>query len=195
MAGVRKDMTEKSDEEAAVGVETRNVFLDTEVFRSYGHNLNSETMKVFGGYVADGVFVLYTTDVTLREVSRQLGTMERELTKRANRVVGNTGDRDAVDCRRQPSWSGLGSNGRTVHDTRHHPADALGGGLNVPVADMHVTQRHLHLGVAEQTRHHRQRNALHRCLAGKCVPEVVKAHVFQAGAPSHKLLWTAEVSS
>ena len=90
-------------------------------------------------------------------------------------IVGNTGGRGAADCRRQPSWRGLRPNGRAVNDSRHHPADALSGGLDVPVTDVCVAQRHLHLGVAEQTRHHRQRNALHRCLAGKCMPEIVKA--------------------
>ena len=69
------------------GLETRNIFLDTEVFRSYGHNLNAKTMRVLGGYVADGIFVLHTTDVTLREVSHQIGAMERELTNRANKVA------------------------------------------------------------------------------------------------------------
>ena len=62
-----------------------------------------------------------------------------------------------------------------MHDSRHHPADTLGGGLDVAVADVRVAQGHLHLSVAEQTRHHGQRNALHRRLAGKRVPEVVKA--------------------
>ena len=67
------------------------------------------------------------------------------------------------------------------------PPDALGGGLDVPVTDVCVTQRHLHLGVAEQTRHHRQRNALHRRLAGKRVPEVVKAHILDTGQLPHLL--------
>ena len=53
-------------------------------------------------------------------------------------IVGNTGGRGAADCRRQPSWRGLRPNGRAVNDSRHHPADALGGGLDVPVADVRV---------------------------------------------------------
>ena len=44
-------------------------------------------MKVLGKYIANGVFVLHTTDVTLREVRRQLGEMERKLTNRANKVA------------------------------------------------------------------------------------------------------------
>ena len=79
-------MTEIYNAGDRVGLETRNIFLDTEVFRSYDHNLNAKHMKVLGGYIADGVFVLHTTDVTLREVCRQLGDMERKLTNRANKV-------------------------------------------------------------------------------------------------------------
>ena len=67
----------------------------------------------------------------------------------------------------------------------NHPADAVGSGLDVPVTDMRVAQGHLHLGVAEQTRHHRQRNSLHRRLAGKRVPEIVKAHILDTAQLPH----------
>ena len=80
-------MTGTCNEEHPVGLETRNIFLDTEVFRSNGHNLNTNIMKLLGSYVADGIFVLHTTDVTLREVGRQIDAMETDLTNRANRVV------------------------------------------------------------------------------------------------------------
>ena len=84
----RGEESERNSNEAdRVCLETRNIFLDTEVFRSCGHNLNAETMKVLGNYIADGVFVFHTTDVTLREVRRQLGEMERKLTNRANKVA------------------------------------------------------------------------------------------------------------
>ena len=86
---------------------------------------------------------------------------------------------------RQPSWSELRPGGRSVHDPRHRPADALGGGLDVPVADMGVAQRHLHLGVAEQTGHHRQRNAPHRRLAGKPVPQIVRPDIDQTRFRAH----------
>ena len=55
----------------------------------------------------------------------------------------------AGDCRWKPSRCSLRPDGRSVHDARHHPADALGGGLDLAVADVRVAQRHLHLGVAE----------------------------------------------
>ena len=80
-------MTDTCNEEYPVGLETRNVFLDTEVFRSYRHNLNAKTMEVLGRYVEEGILVLHTTNVTLREVSRQLGAMESELTNRANKIA------------------------------------------------------------------------------------------------------------
>ena len=57
---------------------TRNIFLDTEVLRPYGHDLNAETMKILGGYVADGIFVLHTTDVALREVGREIVAIFKE---------------------------------------------------------------------------------------------------------------------
>ena len=80
-------MTDTCNEEHPVGLETRNIFLDTEVFRSNGHNLNTKVMKLLGRYVADGIFVLHTTDVTLREVSKQISVMERDLTNRANDIA------------------------------------------------------------------------------------------------------------
>ena len=82
-------MTDTCNEEHSIGLETRNIFLDTEVFRSNGHNLNTKIMKLLGRYVADGVFVLHITDITLREVSRQIDTMEAELKNRVNRVVND----------------------------------------------------------------------------------------------------------
>ena len=82
-------MTESGNVDLPVGLETRNVFFDTEVFRSCGHNLNSGLMWVFGCYMDDGVFEFHTTDVTLREVARQLHVLERQVTVRANKVAGD----------------------------------------------------------------------------------------------------------
>lgn len=73
--------------EQPVGLETRHIFLDTEVYRSCGHNLNAKPMQVLGRYVTEGAFVLHTTDVTLREVRGQIGDMQRELANEANRVA------------------------------------------------------------------------------------------------------------
>ena len=70
-----------------VGLETRHIFLDTEVYRSFGHNLQAQPMQVLGRYVEDGVLVLHTTDVTLREVRRQIGDMEQELAIEVRKVA------------------------------------------------------------------------------------------------------------
>ena len=80
-------MAKRRTREQSVGLETKHIFLDTEVYKSCGHNLNAKPMQVLGRYVADGVFVLHTTDVTLREVQRQIGDMERELANEANKVA------------------------------------------------------------------------------------------------------------
>ena len=83
---------------------------------------------------------------------------------------------------------------RSIHDSSHHPADALGGGLDVSVTDVCVAQRHLHLGVAEQTRHNGQRNALHCRLAGKRVSEIVQPDVLQSGPGPDGLPGTVEAA-
>ena len=57
-------MTDACNEECPVGLETRNIFLDTDVFRSNAHNLNTKIMKLLDRYVANGIFVLHSTDVT-----------------------------------------------------------------------------------------------------------------------------------
>ena len=85
-------MIEPRNESDEVGLETRNLFLDTEVFSSQDYKLDTKLMKILGQYVADGVFVLHTTDVTLREVNRKLADMEKRLTKRANRVAEELND-------------------------------------------------------------------------------------------------------
>lgn len=79
-------MTETPSDQHSFGLRTRNVFLDTELYRSHAHNLRTKMMKLLGNYVADGIFLLHVTDVTLREVRRQISTMEREMTNRANKV-------------------------------------------------------------------------------------------------------------
>ena len=76
-------------EEPSVGLETRHVFLDTEVFRANHHDLNTNIMRVLARYIEDGIFLLHTTDVTLREVSRQIGAMEAELITRVNKVFND----------------------------------------------------------------------------------------------------------
>ena len=80
-------MNETPSDKHSFGLRTRNVFLDTEFYRSSAHNLRTKMMKVLGNYVTDGIFYLHITDVTLREVRNQISTMEREMTNRANKVA------------------------------------------------------------------------------------------------------------
>ena len=77
---------ESPNDQRSFGLRTRNVFLDTQVYRSHAHNLRTKVMELLRNYVADGIFLLHITDVTLREVRRQIHTMEREVTSRANKV-------------------------------------------------------------------------------------------------------------
>ena len=54
-------MTQSGNADPPVGLQTRNIFLDTEVFRSSDHNLNAELMRLFACYMDDAVFELHTT--------------------------------------------------------------------------------------------------------------------------------------
>ena len=80
-------MTQSGSTDPPVGLETRNIFLDTEVFRSCDHNLETDLMWVLGCYMDDAVFDVHTTDVTLREVARQLLLREKEVTASANQAA------------------------------------------------------------------------------------------------------------
>lgn len=80
-------MNKQQTHEQPAGVETRHVFLDTGVFRSFGHSLDAKPIQLLGRYVVDGVFVLHTTDITLGEVRRQIEDMERKLANEANKVA------------------------------------------------------------------------------------------------------------
>lgn len=69
----------------AAGLETRHIFFDTQVYRAYGHDLGSGPLEIIADYIAEGVFILHTTDITLKEVSAQLDFMQTELILQANR--------------------------------------------------------------------------------------------------------------
>lgn len=51
---------------------TRNVFLDTQVYRQLGHNPDNGLLQEFGKRVLEGGLVLHTSDITLAEIQRQL---------------------------------------------------------------------------------------------------------------------------
>lgn len=51
---------------------TLHVFLDTQVYRRFGHNPESPPLVALRDHLDAGRLVLHTTDVTLAEVRRQL---------------------------------------------------------------------------------------------------------------------------
>ncbi|WP_245510013.1 PIN domain-containing protein [Rhizobium leguminosarum] len=77
-------------------LETRHVFLDTEVYRQFGHNPDAAPLRELGKKVLAGQLILHTTDITLAEISRQLAEYvaesAREL-KRVGKSVGRLHDR------------------------------------------------------------------------------------------------------
>lgn len=91
------------------GLKTRHIFLDTEAYRTCGHNLYAQPMLTLKRYIDRGVFEVHTTDVTLSEVKSQLIKMERELISNANR-----------QSRLLDRW-----NNRFKRDSRKFPVPAL----------------------------------------------------------------------
>ncbi len=55
------------------GLTTRHVFLDTQAYRAHAHDLSSAPFKVLGDLIGEDRVTLHTTDITLKEVSRQIG--------------------------------------------------------------------------------------------------------------------------
>jgi hypothetical protein len=53
-------------------LQTRHVFLDTEVYRRAGFNLSNSQFVLLRGLVNEGQISLHTTDITLAEIRRQL---------------------------------------------------------------------------------------------------------------------------
>jgi hypothetical protein len=68
-----------------VGLKTRHVFLDTEVYRRYGHNLDDKVLQTLLKQIKDDVCTLHTTDITLSEVRRQIGDMAAEVAQAVNK--------------------------------------------------------------------------------------------------------------
>lgn len=55
-----------------VGLETRHVFLDTETYKSFGHNLKSEPLAELTSHLREGALILHITDITLSEIERHI---------------------------------------------------------------------------------------------------------------------------
>ena len=58
--------------------------------------------------------------------------------------------------------------------------DPLGRLLDFPVPEMGVSQRRADIGMAKQAGDHRHRHAVHHCVAGMGMPEIVKANTLDA---------------
>jgi predicted nucleic acid-binding protein len=59
-------------------LETRHVFLDTDVYRQLGHNPDTAPLQELGKKIAAGQLILHTTDITLAEIRRQLAEFVAE---------------------------------------------------------------------------------------------------------------------
>jgi hypothetical protein len=72
-------------EDTSAGLKTRHVFLDTEVYRRYGHNLNDKVLQRLLQLTKDHISTLHITDITLAEIQRQLGDMAAEVAQAVNK--------------------------------------------------------------------------------------------------------------
>ena len=82
-------MSERSKE---AGLKTRHVFLDTEVYRRYGHNLSDKVLQRLLQLTKDHICELHITDITLAEVEYQLSELATEVAQavnKANRLLRN----------------------------------------------------------------------------------------------------------
>jgi hypothetical protein len=74
------------------GLETRHIFLDTEVYRRYGHNLSDRVLQRLLQLTKDHISTLHITDITLEEINRQLGDLAAEVAvavNKGNRMLRN----------------------------------------------------------------------------------------------------------
>src|ERR1700730_16436923 len=70
------------------GLRTRHVFLDTEVYRQYRHNLSAKPLQSFLAHIKDQIFTLHITDITTSEIERQIRELAAEVAqdlKKANK--------------------------------------------------------------------------------------------------------------
>lgn len=85
------------------GLETRHIFLDTEVYRRYGHNLNDKVLRRLLQVTKDHISTLHITDITIEEINRQLGDTAAEVAQAVNK--GNRLLKNWRHARLQPQGS------------------------------------------------------------------------------------------
>lgn len=79
-------MTEPEDHpNAEIGLKTRHVFLDTQVYRMYGRNLNTKVLQSFLKQITNHVCTLHITDITKMEIHRQIGELSVEAAQAINK--------------------------------------------------------------------------------------------------------------
>ena len=71
---------------AETGLKTRHVFLDTQVYRQYGHNLNAKVLQSLLKQIKNGVCTLHITDITRMEIRRQLDEMAVDVAQSVNKA-------------------------------------------------------------------------------------------------------------
>jgi PIN domain len=64
---------------------SRHIFLDTQVYRAFGHNPANRALALLKEQVNSHLVVLHTTDITLMEVQRQI--RERVLARQRELMV------------------------------------------------------------------------------------------------------------
>lgn len=74
-----------ADTSQSAGLKTQNVFLDTEVYRQYGHNLNAKVLQSFLRQIQEHVCTLHITDITQAEIERQIGELAAEVASTVNK--------------------------------------------------------------------------------------------------------------
>lgn len=61
-----------------LGLKTRHVFLDTQVYRQYGHNLHAKVMQSLLNRIKEDICTLHIADITKSEITRQIGDLAVE---------------------------------------------------------------------------------------------------------------------
>ena len=96
-------------------------------------------------------------------------------------ALGCSGHERFEDPGMSASSQSLLSGRTTIHDVCDGPAHPLRGVLDFSVPEVSVAQGHADTGVAEQSRDHRHRHAVHHSVARYGMAEVVEADILDAG--------------
>lgn len=71
-AGPTRTASKKAQYTGSKQLETRHVFLDTEVYHKLKHNVANAALKLLSRHVADHIIALHVTDIMLSEIKRQI---------------------------------------------------------------------------------------------------------------------------